>query len=167
MKKHYLSFLIVVFATFIFFGCKTTKTDAKQEFSPKSKSVEELLKKGDQDLTARKYTEALEDFNKAAALDPYSPDIFNYRGMTKYYMNDYPGALIDFNKAIELQPDYAEAYNLRGIVKGELNDDKGACADWEKSYELGFKYAFVLLKKFCQEENNKENNKEMINKKQE
>jgi len=151
MKKHYLSFLIIVFTTFILSGCKTTKTDTNPEFSPKSKTVEELIKKGDQNLTARKYSDALDNFNKAAELDPYSPDIYNYRGMTKYYMNDYQGALQDFNKVIELQPDYAEAYNLRGIVKGELNDDKGACADWEKSYELGFKYAFVLLKKFCQE----------------
>ena len=153
MKKHYLSFLIIVFTTFIIGGCKTTKTDKTQEFSPKSKTVEELIKKGDQNLTARKYKEALEVFNKAAELDPYSPDVFNYRGMTKYYMNDYQGALVDFNKTIELQPDFAEAYNLRGVVKGELNDEKGACEDWEKSYELGFKYAFILLKKFCQEDN--------------
>ena len=154
MKKHYLSILIIVFTTVILSGCKTKKIDTGQDFTPKSKTVEELIKKGDQNLTARKYKEALENFDKAAVLDPYSPDVYNYRGMTKYYMNDYQGALVDFNKTIELQPDYAEAYNLRGVVKGELNDEKGACADWEKSYELGFKYAFVLLKKFCQEENN-------------
>jgi len=149
MKKNYLSILIIVFTIFWLSGCKTSKPT---EFSPKQKSVEELLKSGDKNLTARKYNEALADFNKAIELDPYSADIYNYRGMTKYYLEDFQASLIDFNKAIELQPDYAEAYNLRGIVKDELKDEKGACADWEKAFELGFKYAFVLLKKFCQEE---------------
>lgn len=152
MKKRNLSILIFVFTIFLINGCKTTKKETNQDFTPKSKTVEELLKNGDKLLVARKYKEALEIFNKAAELDPYSADIFNYRGMTKYYMEDFQGALEDFNKTIKLQPDYAEAYNLRGVVKGELNDEKGACEDWEKSFELGFKYAFVLLKKFCQKE---------------
>lgn len=151
MKKHYLSILILVFTILITNGCKTKK-EISQDVSQKSKTVEELVKSGDKNLTARKYKEALQDFDKAVELDPYSADVYNFRGMTKYYMSDYQGALEDFNKTIKLQPDYAEAYNLRGVVKGELNDEKGACADWEKSFELGFKYAFILLKKFCQEE---------------
>jgi len=150
MKKLFQSFLIFTFIIFALNSCGIFKKK-NSEFTPKSKNVEELLKSGDKNLTARKYKEALTDFDKAVALDPYSADIYNYRGMTKYYLDDYSGALIDFNKAIELQPDYAEAYNLRGIVKGELNDDKGACEDWEKAYALGFKYSFVLLKKFCQD----------------
>jgi len=151
MKKHYLSILILVFTILITNGCKTKKEVITDIQKPNS-TVEELIKSGDKNLTARKYKEALQDFDKAAQLDPYSADIYNYRGMTKYYMNDFQGALADFDKTIKLQPDYAEAYNLRGVVKGELNDEKGACTDWEKSFELGFKYAFILLKKFCQED---------------
>ncbi len=150
MRKPYLPILILVFAVLF---STTTQGQVKDnpDLTQKSKTVDELLKSGDKKITARKYKEALEDFNKAVELDPYSADIYNYRGMTKYFLEDYKGALADFDKTIELQPDYAEAYNLRGVVKGELNDEKGACEDWEKAFELGFKNAFVLLKKFCQE----------------
>jgi len=154
MKKQFLPILFLVFAVLISATLKGQEKD-KPDLTQKTKNVDELLKSGDKKLTARKYKEALEDFNKAVELDPYSADIYNYRGMTKYFLEDYQGALADFNKTIELQPDYAEAYNLRGVVKGELNDNKGACEDWEKSFELGFKNAFVLLKKFCQENQEK------------
>lgn len=152
MKRHNLTILTLVFAVFFLNSCRPLKNDSKQVFTPDAKTVEELLKSGDKNLTARKYKEALVDFNKAIELDPFSTDSYNYRGMCKYYLEDYKGAIVDFDKTIELQPDYAEAYNLRGVCKGELNDDKGACEDWEKSYELGFNYAFILLKKFCKEE---------------
>ncbi len=150
MKKYVHSVLIFVFIVFISANCQS-QDKGKNEFADKTKTVEELLKSGDKKITARKYKEALEDFNKAIELDPYSADSYNYRGMVKYFLDDYKSALEDFDKAIALQPDYAEAYNLRGVVKGELNDDKGACEDWEKAFELGLKNAFILLKKFCQE----------------
>jgi len=150
MKRFFLTLLAVILVASVVTTCKTQK---KQEFSKdivfQGKSVEDYLRSGDRKLTARNYKAALEDFDKAAEMDPFGADIYNYRGMAKLLLEDYAGALIDFNKTIELQPDYAEAYNLRGIVKGELNDEVGACEDWEKAFELGFRHAFQLLKKFC------------------
>jgi len=152
MKRIIWSLAVLFVFLLSFNACKTTqKQNESQDIVFRGKNVEELLKSGDRKLTNKNYKGALEDFDKAVELDPYGPDIYNYRGIAKLHLEDFAGALMDFNKTIELQPDYAEAYNLRGIVKGELNDDKGACEDWERAFELGFTHAFILLKNLCNE----------------
>lgn len=149
MKKVTFLTLLILLGVFLLPACKTRKQDLSDDIVPLEKSVDDLLRSGDRKMTAHNFEGALKDFDKAAKLDPYGADIFNYRGMAKYFLEDYAGALIDFNKTIELQPDYAEAYNLRGIVRGELGDNDGACEDWEKAFELGFRPAFKLLREFC------------------
>ncbi|MDD3876188.1 MAG: tetratricopeptide repeat protein [Bacteroidales bacterium] len=153
MKKILLPILALAIVASFSVSCNIfRKQSNSSEVVYQGKSFDDYIRSGDRKLTARNYQGALEDFDKAVEMDSYSPDAYNYRGIVRYYMDDFAGALIDFNKAIELQPDYAEAYNLRGIVKGELKDEKGACEDWERAFELGFSHAFMLLKKFCTEE---------------
>ena len=56
------------------------------------------LRRGDQKLFAKKYDEAIDDYNKAIALKP------NY------------ARIKDYTKLIELKPDNADAYCDRGIA---------------------------------------------------
>ena len=61
---------------------------------------------------------AIEDFNKAIALDPKE------------------GALEDYNKAIELAPEDGSAYSMRAMVKLDLGDMDGANSDLDTSNKL-------------------------------
>jgi tetratricopeptide (TPR) repeat protein len=72
--------------------------------------------KGDYDL-------ALEEFNRALAIDQRSAEIYNNRGITYSKKGEYDLAIADFKKALEIKPESAEFnYNL-GITyakKGQL-----------------------------------------------
>jgi tetratricopeptide (TPR) repeat protein len=50
------------------------------------------------------YDRALEDFNKALALDPHLPDAYSKRGVVYAKMRKPERAIEDCNKAISLDP---------------------------------------------------------------
>ncbi len=58
--------------------------------------------------------EALEDFNKALALDPENPYRYASRAFFRDRIGDYQGALEDYEITISLDPDDAIAINNVG-----------------------------------------------------
>lgn len=49
------------------------------------------------------FAEAIEDFNKAIALDGENPNYFNLRGHARFSNGDAKGSRSDFNKAKKLK----------------------------------------------------------------
>lgn len=47
---------------------------------------------------------------------------YYYRGISKYFLQDYKGSIEDFSSVIRLNPDDASAYFHRAISKNELKD---------------------------------------------
>jgi tetratricopeptide (TPR) repeat protein len=91
---------------------------------------------GDANRNAGKYTEAIEEYDRAIRVEPNYAQIYNNRGLAYYAKGDYDRAIADFNQAITLDPRYAEAYNNRGrtyYAKGDL--DK-ALADYNQAITL-------------------------------
>jgi tetratricopeptide (TPR) repeat protein len=58
----------------------------------------------------------LTELAQALTAAPNDPEIFNYRAMLKFYMNDFPGAAADFTAALGIQPSYFEARHGLGIT---------------------------------------------------
>ena len=83
------------------------------------------------------YDRAIEDYNKAIALDQNRAMAYNNRGRVYYYKGQYERAIEDYNKAIVLDPNYADAYNKRGLAYEKLENKSMAISDFQKVCDLG------------------------------
>jgi tetratricopeptide (TPR) repeat protein len=78
---------------------------------------------------------AIEDFDRAIALDPYFRDAFLNRGTALEKTGKFDKAIENFDKAIALSPSY-EAYFNRGITFGKMGQLDKAIADYDKAIAL-------------------------------
>jgi len=62
------------------------------------------------------YAQALDNFNKAIAINPKFAESYNNRGNTYSKQGAYDQAIFDLKRAIALKPDYFEAHLNLGIV---------------------------------------------------
>jgi len=99
-------------------------------------NVVSFLNAGESAFTARKYEVALTNVTKAIELNPQYPDAYNYRGMIKWWLQDYSGAIADYDKAITLNPKCGGFYCNRGQAKDSLKMVAEALADYDKAIEL-------------------------------
>ena len=77
---------------------------------------------------ARKWDQALADYNQAIRFDPKSAKAHHNRGEVLREMKQLDKALADFNEAIRLDPKLVHAYRRRGQVwqaKGQLEKALG------------------------------------------
>ncbi|MDD2500380.1 MAG: tetratricopeptide repeat protein [Geobacter sp.] len=93
-----------------------------------------LNKKGD-------YVKAMEDCNRAIALDASKPNYYKNRGLAYHGKMEYEKALEQFNKSIALDPAYIYAYVGRGETYLKMGKNENASADFKKACELGDKAA--------------------------
>lgn len=96
---------------------------------------------------------ALEDFNRAATLNPADPYVFNNRGTTLVALGLYTEAIKDFDRALELRPGLAMALSNRCFAQANASHLDEALADCNAALRLapqssGAKAAraFVFLK---------------------
>jgi len=89
----------------------------------------------------KNYKCALEDFNKAIALNPNDAVAYNNRGICYSLLKQNELALADYNKAIELNPNFAEAYNNRGNCYSNLKNYERALEDYHKAIASNPNYA--------------------------
>nr|MDZ8019099.1 tetratricopeptide repeat protein [Nostoc sp. SerVER01] len=84
----------------------------------------------------KRYTEALQDFDRAIELDPKDAWAIALRGQTYQSMEQYTQALQDFDRAIELDPKYAWAIALRGQTYLQLKQYNEALVDFNRAIDL-------------------------------
>jgi protein O-mannosyl-transferase len=82
---------------------------------------------------------ALEDFDKALAINPGFNKAYKIRGMFRAQAGDKTGALEDLQKAISVEPDDAVAWENLGSLKVMMDDYKGAVDDYSHSLKLDSK----------------------------
>ena len=82
------------------------------------------------------YFQAIEDYDKAIALDPEYAGTYYNKGNAKYKLGQYFEAIEDYDKAIALDPEEATAFNNRGIAKRKLGRTQAAKADFQKACQL-------------------------------
>ena len=83
-----------------------------------------------------RYAEALEDLDRAVALDPSRADAWVLRGAAKRQLGRAAEAERDVARALSLAPDNAEALLERGALRRARGDVRGARADWERAARL-------------------------------
>jgi tetratricopeptide (TPR) repeat protein len=90
----------------------------------------------------------LDDFAKAAQLNPHNPYILYDRANVYAARKEYKKAIDDYTRALDMEPRLAEAYYNRGLAfinSGQL--EKGI-EDLSKAGELGLYDAYGVIKKY-------------------
>lgn len=85
---------------------------------------------------ANKKEEALDQLNKAIALDPTSTKFYFTRGRIRFDLEDGDGALADFSEVIRRDPNHAEAYAHRAMVWFLKGQKEEAMKDTTQFYKL-------------------------------
>lgn len=80
----------------------------------------------------KKYDVALEDYNRAIALDSTEGEYFINRGAVFALSNNLPKALEDFNKGLALTPDHANGYKNRSLIYQSFGQWENALSDITK-----------------------------------
>lgn len=90
-------------------------------------------------------SQAIEDLNKAIAINPRYVDAYIARGRAWHSKGDLARAIADYNRAMVLDPRCAFAYNNRGIARKETQDLAGAISDFDRAIVLdpGLVQAYV------------------------
>ena len=83
-----------------------------------------------------RYAEALQDLDRAVALDPSRAEAWALRGAAKRQLGRAGDAERDIERALSLAPDNAEALLERGALRRVKGDVRGARADWERAARL-------------------------------
>lgn len=109
-----------------------------------SQSVKELITKGQQLLGEKKFTEALEIYNKAWKKDSTRYDVYTGRGTAYFELKEYQKCFDDFTRAIDIAPDSALAYHYRANLMYVLNYTEEAIIDNTKAIERTTDEKFLL-----------------------
>lgn len=143
------------------FKSKTTKpvTEGKDEALPKSEKSDSLIntnktfKKprkptkstsrsreyntmGSALVKLKKYSEAIENYNKAIELDPDWDVPLNHRGYCELELGNLEKAYQDINKAREMNPDNSYAWMNLGLYYLKLNQFENALTYFEEARKI-------------------------------
>jgi tetratricopeptide (TPR) repeat protein len=107
----------------------------------------EYMNRGYINFLAKKYDDAMSDYDKAISLDKNNFDYFFRRAELKRTLKDYRGAIIDYSKVIDLNNKNFTSYYYRGLIKKELADVTGSFSDFSKAIEIDPKNTLSYLKR--------------------
>jgi tetratricopeptide (TPR) repeat protein len=79
-------------------------------------SAEAYNVRGGQELDARNWAAAAEDFRKGLALSPADPSLGHRLGTALYQMGDAAGAVEQFREVIRTHPEFAKAHFSLGVI---------------------------------------------------
>ncbi len=83
------------------------------------------------------YPQALQEFLKAADVNPKNPEIFYNIGRTYYKLNSPKESVTALQKAVELKPNYTVAKTILKKVEAELaQKDKSSVQTFSRNYKI-------------------------------
>ena len=82
------------------------------------------------------YVLAIQYFNLIIYSKPYLYEPYFYRGLAKFYLEDYSGAENDCTEAIEKGPFFPSSYQLRGLARLNMGKYHLASNDYKESVKL-------------------------------
>ncbi|TAH22492.1 MAG: tetratricopeptide repeat protein [Cytophagales bacterium] len=92
--------------------------------------------KGLQKLKEGKYSEALINFDKALAENPYDASCMSDKAVALFHLDKKAESLALLDHAQKLEPANPYRYSSRAFVKDAMGDLQGAILDYQKAIEL-------------------------------
>jgi len=109
----------------------------------------------DNTTTQYDYSEAIDDMEEAAKMVGNIPYIYFNLGNLYSLASEHIASIENYTKAINLYPYMGDAFYNRGLVLIYLKDKEKGCIDLSRAGELGVAEAYAVIKKYCEEENDK------------
>jgi hypothetical protein len=108
---------------------------------PLSAQLEQQMKNGQQALRANQFDQALKAFDAVVKTDDRYPQVYVYRGLAHYALEDYFNAEVDFQRALDQggqlnQGDQAKLHNNRGMALYFLGEYDEASNEFRQAYRL-------------------------------
>ncbi|RRD02227.1 tetratricopeptide repeat protein [Prevotella sp. OH937_COT-195] len=97
-----------------------------------------------------KAARTLDDFNKAASLNPSSAFLLYDRANFYVARKELERAIEEYTEAISIDPNLAEAYYNRGMTHLKNGNKKKGMADLSKAGELGLFDAYSVIRRFSE-----------------
>lgn len=82
------------------------------------------------------YVLSIQYFNQVVNAKPHLSEPYFFRGLAKFYLDDYAGADADCSAAIDRNPFVADSYQLRGLSRARLGRYDEAIADYRAAIAL-------------------------------
>lgn len=93
-------------------------------------NTDRLITIGRSALYYEDYVLSIQYFNQAITAKPYLYEGWFFRGVAKFYLDDFAGAESDCTSAIERNPYVTNCYELRGLCRIHQNRFEEAAADY-------------------------------------
>ena len=98
-------------------------------------NTERVMLIGRNALYFEDYVLAIQYFNQVIGAKPYLAAPYYYRGMAKFFLDDFKGAEEDCTLCLERNPYWFGAYQLRGAARQNREDYEGAAHDYKLSLD--------------------------------
>ena len=107
-------------------------------FSAKAQvNTDHMMRVGRNALFFNDYVLSIQYFSQVISAKPYMAEPYFYRGLAKYYLDDFTGAEADCSEAILRNPFVVDCYQMRGLAR--IN--QGKYADAVSDYRKALKHA--------------------------
>ena len=114
-------------------------------------NIERLIMVGRNALFYEDYVLSIQYFNQVISAKPYLYEPWFYRGVAKFYLDDFVGAETDCSEAIRINPYVNSLYELRGLCRIRQSKFVDAIGDYNMAIKhdpsnQGFWYNRVLCR---------------------
>ncbi|MCU0632923.1 MAG: tetratricopeptide repeat protein [Methanolinea sp.] len=106
-----------------------------------------LSKKADDLVAQERYMEAIDLYNEAIAIDPYSSTIWNRLGKAEMNVGRYPDAVVAFQKALDLDPYHSGAWKNKGDALHAQGEYQAAIDAYDRALAINANDLNALLQK--------------------
>lgn len=110
-----------------------------------TKKLQSYLDQGNDYAKKGEHDKAIEEYNKAIAIDSNFAKAYAKRGLAYYNKDQNDRAIEDFNKAISIDPNYLEAYHNRGSLYYRKGQYDMAIEDYNKAIAIDQNDAFAYI----------------------
>ncbi|MBR3859139.1 MAG: tetratricopeptide repeat protein [Bacteroidaceae bacterium] len=96
-------------------------------------NTDHMMRVGRNALYYSDYVLSIQYFNQVVSAKPYLYEPYFFRGLAKYYLDDYTGAEADCSEAISRNPFVVDCYQLRGLARVSLGKFSEAVDDYRNA----------------------------------
>lgn len=96
-------------------------------------NTDHMMKVGRNALYFSDYVLSIQYFNQVVSAKPYLYEPYFFRGLAKYYLDDFTGAEADCSEAIQRNPFVVDCYQVRGLARVNQGKFAEAIADYRQA----------------------------------